>query len=128
MSAQSVFLLTEKWVHENIIILSETDPSETNRRPICLIGDSLETSTCFIRDPLETYMFHRRPIVDWHAPSETHWRPTWFTGDRHAWLETHRIPWHVSLETHWKLTFLVGDRHAWSETEMHYQSPYIIPI
>ena len=38
--------------------------SETHRRPICPIGDPSETSTCFIRDPLETDMPDQRPIAD----------------------------------------------------------------
>ena len=49
----------------------------------CLIGDPLETSTCFIMGtPLKpTDMPHRRPFLNRHATSETHL-------NRHAPLET----------------------------------------
>ena len=65
--------------------------SETHRRPTCIIGDPLETSTCFIGDryaPSETVMLDWRPIRDRSVPSETNipfWRPI---GERHAPLET----------------------------------------
>ena len=56
------------WVRKNSINIRDT--SETNMLDRRLIGDPLETSTCFIRDQ-----------NDW---SDTYWRPTCPFGDRHA--------------------------------------------
>ena len=114
-----------------ILLLSETyrrpieDPSETHRRP-----------TCFIGDPSETDMPHRRPIGDQHVSSEIHQRPTCLIGDRLASSETPRRPTyfigdpsetdmphrrsiedqHASSETHGRPTCLIGDQDASLET------------
>ena len=73
-----------------ILLLSETyrrpnrDPSQTHRRPTCLIGD-----------PSETDMPDRRPIGDQNSRSETHPRPTCLIGDLYVSSENdmpHRRP------------------------------------
>ena len=93
--------------------------SETYRRPI---GDLLETHrrlACLIGDPVKTNMPARRPIVDWHASSETHRRPICvfkrpicLIGDP---SETHRRPTYL-METNMSQHRPIGDQHASSET------------
>ena len=66
-------------MHDRRPIKDQHSPSVTDiphRRLTCLISVSSETSTCFIGDPSETNMPHRRSIWNRHAPSETHCKPT----------------------------------------------------
>ena len=111
----------EKRVHKNINIIGylwEThrrpirDPSETHRRPKCLIGDKSTTDmpdqrpvgrrpTCLIRDLLETDMPHCRPTCLIGDPLETDMpdrRPTCLIGE--------------PSETFWRRLCLIRDRHA----------------
>ena len=59
--------------------------SETHRRPTCLIGVPLETSTCFIGNLDKLYW---RPICNRHAPSETVMPDRQPIGNQNAWFKT----------------------------------------
>ena len=120
------------------------DLLETHWKPTCLIGDPLETSTCFIRDWhawSETStclignldMLHQRRLICLIGdPSET---LTLYIGDQHAWSEnnmTDRRPIEDLDMLHQRTaclirdlsktsTCFIGDRHAWSETHQRPQ-------
>ena len=72
--------------------------SETYRRPIRDLSETHRRPTCFIGDPSETDMPHRRPMGDRPASSETHRRPTCLIGDPSETDMPHRRP-----------TCLIGD-------------------
>ena len=92
--------------------MPDRDPSETNWRPTCLMGDLSKTD-----------MPDRRMIVDRYASSETnmpHWRPTCLIVYLSKINISHRKPIRDLSETYRRP---IEDQHAWSETNMPHRWP-----